>query len=146
MSKRKSRKIDLDDVFATISERTLIRPEKISIVLENRGKDYKLEYKETFKNKQPSENQEWTINWTLSALEELQQRLSRYRKYFYYQVKAIKKGYEVMIVSDDSFALIAGILAELLAFGVREKEDAFCASPLLESLLKWISKVNIADE
>jgi len=51
-----------------------------------------------------------------------------------------------MLISDDSYALLTAILGELLAFGIREKEDAQGVTSLMESLLKWISKANIIDE
>ncbi|HUY00083.1 MAG TPA: hypothetical protein VMV49_11050 [Candidatus Deferrimicrobium sp.] len=146
MSKRKSRKIDLSNLFDISPNQTLIRPINIAINLENRGKDYKLEYKETFKEKQPKETQKWTIETTLKALNRIQEELSAYHRYFIYQIKAIKKGYEIMLISDDSYALLTAILGELLAFGIREKEDAQGVTSLMESLLKWISKANIIDE
>ncbi len=144
MSKRKRRKIDITDLFHTEPDKTLIRPNSISITLENRGKDFKLEYEEKFNQKQSVES--WTIENTLNALKKIQEDIDRLNKYFYYQVKSLKKGYQLMIVSDDAFALVAAVLAELLAFGVRDKEDSYNFNNFLEPLLKWISKTNIIDD
>ncbi|MFX1293237.1 MAG: hypothetical protein ACFFD2_00060 [Promethearchaeota archaeon] len=145
MTKRKNLKIDPIDLFLISPDQTLIRPKSISLTLENRGKDYKLEYTETFQNKHPPKSQEWTIDTTLSVLKQIQDDLNKYNKYFYYQIKAIKKGYQLMIISDDAFALVAAILAELFTFGVREKEDSYNITPFAEALVKWILKANIID-
>ena len=145
MAKRKYLKIDLGELFGVSPGRTLVRPKALTVELENRGKDFKLEFKETYEVKQPPANQEWTIDTTLSALEQIRQDLNKVHKYFYYQVKTIKKGYEIMIITDDVFALVAAIMAELLAFGVRDKEDSYNVVPLMEALTKWISKAEIVD-
>ena len=145
MAKRKHHKIDLSEIFGFKPDKTLIRPKSITINLENRGKDFKLEYKETFEGKRPPKDQEWSIETTLDALKQIKEDIGRHNKYFFYQSKPIKKGYEFMIVSDDAFALVAGLLAELLAFGVRHKEDSYNILPLIESVSKWISKANITD-
>jgi len=146
MSKRKHQKINTSNLFKIQLDRTLIRPKSISIKLENRGKDFKLDYKETFNQKQPPDNHDWTMETTLNALKRIKEDVDRQHRYFYYQVKPIKKGYELMIISDDAFALVAALFAELLAFGVREKEDAYNINSFLEALLKWISKANIIDD
>ena len=126
MSKRKHQKINSSNLFKVQLDRTLIRPKNISIQLENRGKDFKLDYKETFNQKEPPANHDWTMETTLNALARIKEDLKRHEgRYFYYQAKPIKKGYELMIVSDDAFALVTALFAELLAFGIREKEDAY---------------------
>ena len=146
MSKRKHQKINTSNLFKIQLDRTLVRPKSISIQLENRGKDFKLDYKETFNQKQPPKSHDWTMETTLNALERIKEDIDRQHRYFYYQVKPIKKGYELMIISDDAFALVAALFAELLAFGVREKEDAYNMNSFLEALLKWVSKANIIDD
>ena len=146
MAKRKYLKINPAQIFNIEPDQTLIRPKSIEVKLENRGSDFKLDFKETYHKKQPSGTQEWMIDTTISALKGVKEALDKMHKYFYYQIKPMKKGYELMIISDEAFALVAGILTELLAFGVRDKEDAFNVSPLIESILKIISKANIIDE
>ena len=51
-----------------------------------------------------------------------------------------------MVVSDDAFAIVVGVLAELLVFGIRQKEDSHSTLPILETFLRWINKANIIDE
>lgn len=132
-------------MFSIEPDQTLIRPNSIELKLENRGKDFKLDFKETYRKKQPAETQEWMLDTTMGALKAIKNALNKINKYFYYQVKPTKKGYALMIISDEAFAVVAGILAELLAFGVRDKEDAYNVTPLVESILKMISKANIVE-
>jgi len=146
MSKRKVFKIDLSSILDIDQHKTIIRPKSLDLTLENRGKDFKLEYKEVYNQKKAPENPEWVINTVLNSLKQVQESLSKHHKYIYYQTKQIKKGYHFICFSDDSFALLAVILSALLAFGVREKkEDSSNASYLIENILKWISKANLVD-
>jgi len=145
MSKRKAFKIDLTDLLNISANKTIIRPKSIGLTLENRGKDFKLEYKETYNQKQASANQEWVANTLQNAIKEISKSLGSYRKYLYAQIKQIKKGYILTVFSDDVFALLAVIMAGLLAFGIREKDDSHNVLPLTETVLKWIAKANMVD-
>ncbi len=145
MSKKKYLKISPLDLFESSPDQTFIRPNKITISLENRGKDFQMEYEEIFQGKLSKETREFTFSVTLDALARIQEDLTRLQKYFYYQAKTTKKGFQLMIVSDDAFAMVAGILAELLVFGIRSKEDNYNIIPYTEAILKWINKINIID-
>jgi len=144
MSKRKVLKIDLSSVLDISPNKTIIRPKSIDLALENRGKDFKMEYKEVYNQKKPPENQEWAINTVFNSLKQIQESLSTHHKYIYYQIKQNKKGYQLTAFSDDIFALLSSILTTLLAFGIR-KEDFSNVSPFIEIVLKWISKANMID-
>jgi len=146
MSKRKSFKIDLTDLLNIPPNKTIIRPKSIGLTLENRGKDFKLEYHETYNQKQAPANQEWAISTVLNAVKEIAENLNNYHKYLYAQIKQIKKGYVITVFSDDIFALLAVIMADLLAFGIREKEDSHNMLPFTETVLKWIAKANMVDD
>ena len=126
--------------------KTIIRPKSIGLTLENRGKDYKLEYQETYNQKQAPANQEWVASTLQNAVKDISETLGRYRKYLYAQIKQIKKGFVFSAFSDDVFALLAVIMAGLLAFGIREKDDSHNMLPLTETLLKWIAKANVVDD
>lgn len=146
MSKKKYLKIDPSKFLDFTAGQTVIRPKSITINLENRGKDFKLEYKEVYVNKTPPEEQEWTIEFLIETLNQIQEEMTRSRRYFYYQLKPIKRGYQLMIVSDDAFALIVGVLSELMVFGIRNKEDSHNLRPMVDSILKSISRANLIDE
>lgn len=145
MSKRKGFKIDLSGILDISQNKTIIRPKSIELTLENRGKDFKLNYKETYNQKKASENQEWAINTVVDSLKQIQENLSKYHKYLFCESKQIKNGYKLTCFSDDIFALLAPILTTLLAFGIR-KEDFSNVSPFIENVIKWISKANMADD
>lgn len=146
VSKHKYQKIELGDIFEGRQDQTVIRPHSITLGVENRGKDFKVDLKVTYKQKEPLAGQEWSIKTTLHALQRIQENLGRLHKYFYYQVKEIKKGYELMLVSDDAFAMIAGLLTELLAFGVRSKDDMNTIYSITDAISKWTVKSNMIDE
>jgi len=147
MSKRKSFKIDLGDLLDISQNKTIIRPKSIDLTLENRGKDFKLEYKEVYNQKQAPANQEWAISTVLKSLEQIQECMTRHHKYFYCQIKQLKREYHLTCFSDDAIAFLAVILPTVLAFGVREKkEDTSNTSSLIETILKWISKANMVDD
>jgi hypothetical protein len=146
MSKRKSFKIDLSDLLNISANKTIIRPKAIGMTLENRGKDFKLEYNATYNQKQAPANQEWVMNTVQTALKEISDSLGNHRKYLYAQIKQIKKGYEFSVFSDDVFALLAITMTSLLAFGIREKDDSQNMLSFTETVLKWIAKANMVDD
>ncbi|MHA1265761.1 MAG: hypothetical protein ACTSRS_11065 [Candidatus Helarchaeota archaeon] len=146
MAKKWHKKLDLGDSFRTHEEKTYIRPAAINLTFEDRGNDYKLNYKVTYKQKQASSGKQWSIATTLNALDRIGEDIRRLHKYFYYQLKPLKKGFEIMVVTDESLALIATILGEILAFSIRTKEDSNSLGVLIDQILKWISKANFIDE
>ena len=146
MSKRKAFKIDLSDLLNISANKTLIRPKSIGLTLENRGKDFKLEYQETYNQKQAPANQEWVMTTVQNALKEISDSLGNYRKYLYAQIKQIKKGCVISVFSVDVFALLAVMMMSLLAFGIREKDDSHNMLSLTETVLKWVSKANMVDD
>jgi hypothetical protein len=146
MSKRKAFKIDLSDLLNIPANKTIIRPKNIGLTLENRGKDFKLEYQETYNQKQAPGNQEWVMNTVQNAIKEVSENLGKVHKYLYAQIKQMKKGYEISVFSDDVFALLAIIMMSLLAFGIREKDDSQNMLSFTETVLKWIAKANMVDD
>ncbi|MDD1779220.1 MAG: hypothetical protein LUQ65_13725 [Candidatus Helarchaeota archaeon] len=146
MSKRKPFKIDLSDLLNIPANKTIIRPKSIGLTLENRGKDFQLEYQETYNQKQAPANQEWVMNTVQNVIKELSGSLGKHHKYLYSQIKQIKKGYVISVFSDDVFALLAVTMASLLAFGIREKDDSNNMLSLTETVLKWIAKANMVDD
>jgi len=90
----------------------------------------------TYKQKQASSGKKWSITTTLNALDRIGEDIRRLHKYFYYQLKPLKKGFKIVVITDEPFTLITTDLGEILTFGIRAKEDSNSLGVLIDQILK----------